>query len=61
HEDPSLDPGSDLVLEEGMVVTIEPGAYLPGWGGVRIEDDVVVEGTGARLLTTADRGLRVVG
>jgi Xaa-Pro dipeptidase len=55
HEDPSLDPGSSQVLEEGMVVTVEPGVYIPGWGGVRIEDDVVVEATGGRLLTLADR------
>lgn len=61
HEDPSLDPGGDAVLEEGMVVTVEPGVYLPGWGGVRIEDDVVVEAAGARLLTRADRSLRTAG
>jgi Xaa-Pro dipeptidase len=61
HEDPSLDPGSGAVLEEGMVFTVEPGVYLPGWGGVRIEDDVVVEAGGGRLLTAADRTLRVVG
>jgi Xaa-Pro aminopeptidase len=61
HEDPSLDPGSGTVLEEGMVVTVEPGVYLPGWGGVRIEDDVAVEAGGGRLLTTAGRDLRVVG
>jgi Xaa-Pro dipeptidase len=60
HEDPSLDPGSTTVLEPGMVFTIEPGVYIPGWGGVRIEDDVVVEATGCRVLTTADRRLRVV-
>jgi Xaa-Pro dipeptidase len=57
HEAPSLDPGSPLVLEEGMVATVEPGVYIPGWGGVRIEDDVVVEADGARLLTTARRSL----
>jgi Xaa-Pro aminopeptidase len=60
HEDPSLDPGSTTVLEVGMVFTIEPGVYIPGWGGVRIEDDVVVEAGGCRLLTTADRSLREV-
>jgi Xaa-Pro aminopeptidase/Xaa-Pro dipeptidase len=60
HEAPSLEPGSDAVLEAGMVVTIEPGVYLPGWGGMRIEDDVVVEPGGARLLTSADRRLRSV-
>jgi Xaa-Pro dipeptidase len=61
HEAPSLDPGGETVLEEGMVVTIEPGVYLPGWGGVRIEDDVVVEQAGGRTLTAADRGLLRVG
>jgi Xaa-Pro dipeptidase len=61
HEDPSLDPGSATVLEAGMVFTIEPGIYIPGWGGVRIEDDVVVERSGCRLLTKADRSLRVIG
>lgn len=60
HEDPSLDPGSKTVLEVGMVFTIEPGIYLAGWGGVRIEDDVVVEPGGCRLLTKADRSLRSV-
>jgi Xaa-Pro dipeptidase len=60
HEDPSLDPGSATVLEAGMTFTIEPGVYIPGWGGVRIEDDVVVERSGCRVLTGADRSLRVV-
>ncbi len=60
HENPSLDPGSQTVLEAGMVFTIEPGIYFPGWGGVRIEDDVVVEEGGCRVLTKADRSLRVV-
>jgi Xaa-Pro dipeptidase len=60
HEDPSLDPGSALVLEPGMVATIEPGLYIDGWGGVRMEDDVVVEAKGCRLLTRADRSLRLV-
>jgi Xaa-Pro dipeptidase len=60
HEDPSLDPGSRTVLEAGMVFTIEPGVYIPGFGGVRIEDDVVVEQDGCRVLTKADRSLRVI-
>ena len=60
HEDPSLDPGSQTTLEAGMVCTIEPGIYMGGWGGVRIEDDVVVESHGARLLTQADRSLYVI-
>jgi Xaa-Pro dipeptidase len=61
HEPPSLDPGSDLLLEPGMVITIEPGIYIPGWGGVRVEDDAVIEESGARLLTQAARDLRVIG
>ena len=60
HEDPSLDPGSTTELQEGMVFTIEPGVYFPGWGGIRIEDDVVVEAGGGRLLTSAGRQLAVV-
>jgi Xaa-Pro dipeptidase len=60
HEDPSLDPGSRTVLEEGMTFTIEPGVYMPGWGGLRIEDDLVVTDAGARVLTAAPRELHVV-
>jgi Xaa-Pro aminopeptidase len=60
HEDPSLDPGSERVLETGMVFTIEPGVYIPGFGGVRIEDDVAVEDNGCRVLTRQDRSLRVI-
>jgi len=51
HEGPRLSSRDDTVLQEGMVVTVEPGVYLPGVGGVRIEDSVVVERGGCRLLT----------
>ena len=44
-----------------MVITIEPGIYLPGWGGVRIEDDVLVTPTGAIRLTTLPRDPGAIG
>ena len=47
--------GKDRPLEPGMVFTIEPGAYLPGWGGVRIEDDVLVTSDGGAWLTDVPR------
>ncbi|MGB4864089.1 MAG: M24 family metallopeptidase, partial [Tepidiformaceae bacterium] len=53
HEDPYLGPNGSDTLEEGMVFTIEPGIYLPGWGGVRIEDIVVLENGKARVLSKA--------
>jgi Xaa-Pro aminopeptidase len=48
-------------LEPGMVFTIEPGAYLAGWGGVRIEDDVLVTGSRCEVLTSVTRDLQVLG
>ncbi|MDD4766910.1 MAG: Xaa-Pro peptidase family protein [Desulfotomaculaceae bacterium] len=51
HENPSLAAKNDTILEPGMVVTIEPGIYIRNWGGVRIEDTVVVEDNGCRILT----------
>lgn len=51
HEAPLMKPESDLVLQAGMIVTIEPGIYLPGWGGVRIEDDVLITEDGHQVLS----------
>ena len=48
-------------LEAGNTFTIEPGIYVPGLGGVRIEDDVLITENGAESLTTYDRELRVIG
>lgn len=50
HEGPRLGPNSDSILEPGMVVTVEPGIYLPGWGGVRLEQLVLVTDAGAEVL-----------
>ena len=51
HELPRLGPGSTEVLENGMVFTIEPGVYLEGWGGVRIEDTVVMENDRIKIIS----------
>ena len=60
HEQPVLNPRSKTILEPGMTVTIEPGIYIGDWGGVRIEDMVVVTGSGGETLTASPRELSVV-
>ncbi|MCS7238750.1 MAG: Xaa-Pro peptidase family protein [Thermoguttaceae bacterium] len=55
HERPRLSPTSQDILQPGMVVTVEPGVYLPDFGGVRIEDDVLVTRDGHEVLTTAPK------
>ncbi len=57
HEGPRLARTIETPLAAGMVVTIEPGIYRPGWGGVRIEDDVLITESGGRLLTSYPRDL----
>jgi Xaa-Pro aminopeptidase len=55
HEDPRVSGTGDATLDAGHVVTVEPGVYLPGHGGVRVEDTVVVTPTGRRTLTRAPK------
>lgn len=60
HEAPSAGPSATGVLEPGMTLTVEPGLYIPGWGGVRIEDVVVIGESGVRNLTAAPKRLSLV-
>jgi Xaa-Pro aminopeptidase len=57
HEQPVLQPGSVTTLERGMVLAIEPGLYIEGVGGVRIEENVLITADGAELLSAFDRNL----
>jgi Xaa-Pro aminopeptidase len=57
HENPRLSPTCDVVLQPGMTLTVEPGIYLPGFGGVRIEDDVVMTENGIKILTHSTKDL----
>ena len=57
HDSLAISPRSDIVLKEGMVFTVEPGIYIEGLGGVRIEDDVVVTSDGCEVLTKASKRL----
>lgn len=61
HEAPQIMRGNDTKLEAGMIFTVEPGLYRLGECGVRIEDDIVVTGSGYESLTTFPRDLRLVG
>jgi len=60
HEWPVVGKDSQDVAEEGMVFTIEPGIYIPGWGGVRIEDMVLVTADGCEVLTAISKDLMIV-
>jgi Xaa-Pro aminopeptidase len=57
HEGPRLSAASAAPLKAGMVITVEPGIYIEGWGGVRIEDDVLVTRSGCEVLTTVPKDL----
>jgi len=58
HEAPSISPRGRGVAEEGMVFTVEPGIYIPGWGGVRLEDMIRVTGRGYERLTVLSKDLK---
>lgn len=61
HEYPDLSPNSNVVLKENMIITVEPGIYLPNLGGVRIEDDVLVTKDGFEILTKSDKNFHIIG
>ena len=60
HEKPTVSYRGEGVVEEGMVFTIEPGIYIPSWGGIRIEDTVVVTADGCTLLTRVPKDMLIV-
>jgi len=57
HEEPNIKQNEEFILTNGNIYTIEPGIYLPELGGIRIEDDVLIESSGSRSLTTISRNL----
>jgi Xaa-Pro aminopeptidase len=57
HEKPAVNPRNQDILEPGMVITVEPGIYIDGWGGVRIEDMVLVTDKGCEILTQSPKEL----
>jgi len=61
HEPPRLGRKDKTRLEAGMAITIEPGIYVEGWGGIRIEDTVLVTPRGCEILTPTSKELREIG
>ena len=61
HEEPYIFGGNDLILQEGMVYTVEPGIYSAGYGGVRIEDNMVITSAGSESLSDLPRELIEIG
>jgi Xaa-Pro aminopeptidase len=60
HEAPRVSSKNEIVLQENMVITIEPGIYIPGFGGVRIEDMVAVRKNDCQVLTNTPRELIIL-
>ena len=60
HETPRLNTKETQILQQGMVLTVEPGIYIPGWGGVRIEDVVLVNDNGVEVLTQASKQFIII-
>jgi Xaa-Pro aminopeptidase len=60
HEAPPVRAGATMIMEDGMVLTVEPGVYIPGVGGVRIEDSVVVRANGCDILSRSTKELVIV-
>jgi Xaa-Pro dipeptidase len=60
HEDPYISQANTSLLKTGMVFTIEPGIYLPGRGGIRIEDNILINDTGCETLTTLPREVKII-
>jgi Xaa-Pro aminopeptidase len=60
HEAPTVSPLGTAILSSGVIVTVEPGVYLPGVGGVRIEDTLVVTEEGSRPLTTFSKAVALI-
>jgi Xaa-Pro aminopeptidase len=54
HEAPRLSPHSEDILKAGMIVTVEPGIYLPDWGGIRLENQALLKERSAAILNTLD-------
>ena len=57
HTTPRFNPQSDQILKKNNVMTIEPGIYIAGWGGVRIEDDVIIKDDGCEILNRTTKDL----
>ncbi|MNN68310.1 Xaa-Pro dipeptidase [compost metagenome] len=60
HEYPSIHGQNEALLQEGNVFTVEPGIYIAGLGGVRIEDDIVVTADGVEVLTSFPKKLTIL-